>query len=74
MDFQAGATRQALTKALIEDFQIPMPPISEQRRIVTILNEQMAEAKRVRKALEDQLSAINKLPAKLLQRAFSGEL
>ena len=34
----AGATRQALTKSMIEDFRIPMLPITEQRKIGKILN------------------------------------
>jgi hypothetical protein len=34
----------------------------------------MAEAERVRKVVEEELAAINALPAALLRRAFSGEL
>ncbi|MBD1826030.1 restriction endonuclease subunit S [Microcoleus vaginatus GB1-A2] len=33
---ESGATRQALTKAQIEDFQVPVPPLEEQKRIVAI--------------------------------------
>ena len=29
-----GVTRQALTKTMIEDFRVPVPPLHEQRRIV----------------------------------------
>lgn len=36
VDNQSGATRQALTKAQIEDFLVPLPPIEEQKRIATI--------------------------------------
>jgi type I restriction enzyme S subunit len=74
MDSQAGATRQALTKALIEEFCVPLPPIFEQRHIAAGLSGQMAAVERARKALEEQLDAIQKLPAALLRRAFSGEL
>lgn len=34
---QSGATRQALTKDMIENFEIPMPKIEDQRRIVSLL-------------------------------------
>lgn len=34
----------------------------------------MAEAERTRKALDQQLDTLNKLPAALLRRAFNGEL
>ena len=74
LDTQAGATRQALTKALIEGFEIPLPPLSEQRRIAGILREQMAAVERARAAAEAELEAIEALPAALLRRAFSGEM
>ena len=41
-DIQVGATRQALTKAMIERFEIPLPPIAEQKRIVAKVDELMA--------------------------------
>jgi type I restriction enzyme S subunit len=52
----------------------PVPPLTEQRRIAAQLSEQMAAVERARKALEEQLDAIHKLPAALLRRAFRGEL
>lgn len=53
---------------------IPLPPLREQKRIAGILREQMASVERLRKALEEQLEAINKLPSALLRKAFNGEL
>ncbi|OQB40395.1 MAG: Type-1 restriction enzyme EcoKI specificity protein [Candidatus Latescibacteria bacterium ADurb.Bin168] len=53
---------------------IPLPPLSEQKRIVAILTEQMAAAERVRAAAEAELATIEALPAALLRRAFNGEL
>jgi type I restriction enzyme S subunit len=74
LDSQAGATRQALTKIMIEDFQIPFPPLDDQRRIASQLSSQMASAARLRQTLADELDAINKLPAALLREAFAGKL
>jgi type I restriction enzyme S subunit len=71
---QAGATRQALTKALIEEFEIPLPSLAEQIRIATQLNEKLDFAERLKADLETQLAEINALPAALLRRAFNGEL
>ena len=71
MDTQAGATRQALTKVLIEKFQIPLPPLSKQKRIAAILNEQMEAVQRARAAAEAQLKAAKALPAAYLRAVFN---
>lgn len=41
-EVQVGATRQALTKAMIEQFEIPLPPLAEQKRVVAKVDELMA--------------------------------
>jgi type I restriction enzyme S subunit len=53
---------------------IPLPTLINQQRIAAMVNDQMASAERARKAIEEELDAINKLPAALLRRAFGGEL
>lgn len=53
--------------------EVSLPPRADQQRIGAALNEEMATIERTRKALEKQLEAINRLPAALLRRAFSGE-
>jgi len=62
---QSGATRQALTKTMIEAFEIPLPPLKEQKRIVAILNTNMADFSRARAAAEQQLKT-----AQLLLNAY----
>jgi type I restriction enzyme S subunit len=59
---------------LLNPLIVPMPPLPDQQRIAAILNEQVASAEQARKAIEEELDAINKLPAALLRRAFNGEL
>ncbi|MBK6743983.1 MAG: restriction endonuclease subunit S [Hydrogenophilales bacterium] len=41
-EIQVGATRQALTKGMIEQFEIPLPSLAEQKRIVAKMDELMA--------------------------------
>lgn len=74
MGSQAGATRQALTKSLIEGFEIPFPDIQMQRQIVDLLNKKMESIDSARHALAEQLKAINHLPGTMLKQAFSGKL
>ena len=69
-----GANIQNLRFSQFSPLEIPLPPLSEQKRIAAILNEQMAAVEQARKAAEDELAAINALPAALLRRAFAGEL
>ncbi len=72
--FTGAVGQQRLPEGYLADLQIPLPPLPEQRRIAAILNEQMAAVGRARVATEAQLEAINRLPAALLRRAFSGEV
>jgi type I restriction enzyme S subunit len=71
LNMQAGATRQALTKTLIEDFRIPLPPLPEQKRMTAILNEQMEAVERAREATEVQLKAASRLAEAYITTAFT---
>jgi type I restriction enzyme S subunit len=51
-----GATRKALTKSMIEDFEIPLPPLCEQKSISEILSsldEKIELNRRMNKTLEE---------------------
>jgi type I restriction enzyme, S subunit len=53
----AGATREAITKAQIEEFRISLPPLDEQRRIAAILDKADA-LRRKRKCALDLLDSL----------------
>jgi len=72
--FTGAVGQQRLPPEYLRETLIPLPPLSEQRRIAAILKEQMAAVERARAAAEAALEAIEALPAALLRRAFSGEL
>ena len=55
------------------DFEIPLPPLEEQKRIVARLNEQMATAKKAKKAAEELLDAARALPNAFLREALPFE-
>lgn len=69
-----GANIQNLRFSQLANLEIPLPPLSEQRRIAGVLKEQMAAVEKARTAAEAELNTINALPAALLRRAFAGGL
>jgi type I restriction enzyme S subunit len=61
-----------INQKVLGNFPLMMPPLDTQQHVAATLNEQMASAERARKAIEEELDNINKLPAALLHRAFAG--
>ena len=53
-EVQVGATRQALTKGMIEKFEIPLPPVAEQKRIVAKVDELMALCDRLEEQQQER--------------------
>jgi type I restriction enzyme S subunit len=66
----SGATFAEVSKSQCENFEIPLPPLSEQRRIAGILREQMAAVERARAAARARLEAVKALPAAYLRQVF----
>jgi type I restriction enzyme, S subunit len=63
-----------INQKVLRSFPLLAPSLSTQQYVAAILNEQMLSAERMRKAIEEELDAVNKLPAALLRRAFRGDL
>ena len=55
----------------VESVKMPLVPLDEQRRIVARLKAQLAEADSVAQAASAQLADIERLPQRLLARAFT---
>lgn len=72
--FTGAVGQQRVPKEFLIDLPIPLPPLPEQKRIASKLNEQMASIDKARKAAEEQLNTINAIPASILRKAFNGEL
>lgn len=70
----ASGSMKKITRSQIQEEKVPVPSLGDQERIAIRLSENVADAGRLQKTLKDQSETINKLPAALLRRAFSGEL
>jgi type I restriction enzyme S subunit len=72
---EGGSTRQAITKAQIQEFAINYPEdLSMQRLIVTKLNALLDETQRLEIIYQRKLTALDELKKSLLHQAFSGQL
>lgn len=66
----AGSTFEAISRDDLEQLSIPLPPLSEQRRIAGLLRERMAAVEKARAAAQARLEAVKTLPASLLRQVF----
>jgi len=69
--FTGAVGQQRLPADYLANLSLPLPPLDEQRRIATILNQQMAAVERARRAAEDQKKAAQCLPMSFLRGVFS---
>lgn len=72
---EGGSTRQAITKAQIQDFIVAYPPaIKDQKTIVTELDSILEETQHLELVYQQKLTALDALKKSLLDQAFRGEL
>jgi type I restriction enzyme S subunit len=69
----SGATFAEVSKSQVQAFEILLPPLPEQKRIATILVEQMAAIEKARAAAEGRLKAAKELQAAYLREVFESE-
>ncbi len=66
----SGATFTEVSKTALQRFEIPLPPLAEQRRIVARLDQQMAAVEKARAAAEEIYQNISALKASFLREIF----
>ena len=72
---EQGATRQAITKAQLEIFEVSFPKnISEQKSLINKLDALSTETKKLESIYKQKISDLEELKKSVLQKAFSGEL
>lgn len=67
----SGATRQALTKGFLQEFEISFPPLNEQRRIVAVLDEALGGLADARENAAENLESVERLTQSILGTLFS---
>lgn len=72
---EGGSTRQAITKAQIQEFTIEYPPTAaEQKSIAAKLDALLAKTHRLESLYQQKLAALDALKKSLLHQAFLGAL
>ncbi len=72
--FTGSVGQQRVPSYFLEDLAIPLPSLSEQKRIAHTLKNRMADIARACTAIRENLETINQLPSAILRKAFNGEL
>lgn len=68
----ASSTMKKITKTLLWDLDIPIPPLEEQLQITEELQVRLASIDAMKSAIRAEQEAIDALPAALLRLAFEG--
>ncbi len=69
-----GATRQGLTKSELENLQIPVPTLQEQKKIVQEIESRLSVCDKVEESILESLEKAKALRQSILKKAFEGKL
>lgn len=69
-----GATRQALTKVMVSNLEIPLPPVEMQAELVGKVNLFSQKSRALKEQVNSKISDLITLKASILDSAFKGEL
>ena len=73
-DFVSGMAQPKLNQKMLNKIPIPFPQISEQKRIVAILDEAFESVAKAKENVEKKLADLEELKKSILQKAFDGVL
>lgn len=71
---QFGSSIPQLSVPQLKNFQIPLPPLSEQQKIVEYLDNIFAENQKLKNLYQAQIKNLNEMKQSFLKKAFAGEL
>ena len=70
----SGTTMSNLNRGIVENTEIPLPPLAEQQRIVNEIESRLSQATASETYIENALQQAEALRQSILKKAFSGEL
>ena len=69
-----STTFKEVNKTNLRSFQIPLPPLSEQQKIVEYLDNIFAEHQKLKNLYQAQIKNLDEMKQSFLKKAFAGEL
>lgn len=69
-----GVTRQALTKSMLENLEIPLPKVEKQQLIIQEIENCLSVVDKMEESIIQSLEQAETLRQSILKKAFSGEL
>lgn len=70
----SGTTMSNLNRGIIENCEIPFPPLTDQHRIVQEIESRLSQAEAAEASIAEALQKTEALRQSILKKAFSGEL
>ena len=70
----SGTTMSNLNRGIIENCEIPFPPLPDQHRIVQEIESRLSQAEAAEASIAEALQKTEALRQSILKKAFSGEL
>lgn len=74
LPFQRGASYPAVSDSNVYNCKIPLPPLSEQKKIVAYINNLRQKVNKLKKIQKEQLKDLEELKKSILDKVFKGEL
>ena len=74
VDRSTGTTVTGIKASRLKELEVPLPPLAEQRRIVSMVTAKLERVAEVGACLETELHRIKSLDRAILAKAFRGEL
>ncbi len=69
-----GATREAITKSMLEEFKVPKVSINIQQKVVSYLDKISNKIEKIKEIQKEKMQSLKELKASILDKAFKGEL